>query len=386
MYNFNKDRSISRNAILWTAWLVSKARTRQLFASRLSMPVRIAGLLLGAALLWLVFDSLSAAAASLIRVLLEYSGSFMMLVAIYGFVVVERQRRAFRDKRRHSWLTATPIAEPQVKAAHRTLTAIAVGIHGGSVALLVLLLVCIAGDLSVIGRLELSAVAGFLVGALVGRLAPQRRSELVASRYTSAVRAAEWPSPARLSQIARWPIAQVLAWHRPQNARLILLFALFMVQGGSSIALGVSVVAAWVLGFYLAMLLAATMRVARPAVQWLRSAPLSFASFAWALSHRALLHQVIGTVVGMVAVVVLGLPVGLALYLAVLWLTLASFVIVISLAETWRTSDPHFLKLSMSLSVLVAIELREHGWAIPTAFALAYWRSRRAEASEARIS
>lgn len=377
-------RSVSRNPILWAAWLAALTRARRLFPSRRSVAAWTFAALLCATLIWIASGALSAAAALLIRGLLEHSVMLMALVAIYAFLAIARQRHALVEARRYSWLAAAPIRKSRRKAAYRVLVAIAVTVRGGGIAAVLFLLACIARDLSTLAQLLPPAAAGFFIGAAVGRLAPARRSGPAASRYTPKALATERGPHARLSEISRWPVAQTFAWHRPENARLVVLFALFTVQGGSSLALGLSVVGAWLLAIYLAALLGATVRVARAAASWLRATPLGFTSFLWALSHRTLLHQVIGTAIGIIAVVLLGLPIGLALYLAMLWLTLVLFVVVVGLAEIWRTSDAHALKLSMSVGILGMIEAREHGWAIPLAFALAYWRVRRASALEVR--
>ena len=126
-------------------------------------------------------------------------------------------------------------------------------------------------------------------------LAPLRRCiAFASSRYVGKVKhgGALMPSTAALSS---WPMAQVRAWGRPENLRLLVMVGMLAVQAGSSAIQGLSVVAIWLLGGYLLGLLNAVMHTARAASHWLRSTPIPFAQFAWAMSRRALLYQVVAT-------------------------------------------------------------------------------------------
>ena len=55
----------------------------------------------------------------------------------------------------------------------------------------------------------------------------------------------------------------------------------------------------WTVGSYLIALLIAIPHVGRSASQWLRSTPVTFWTFAWPLARRALLHQLLGTLIAM---------------------------------------------------------------------------------------
>jgi hypothetical protein len=131
----------------------------------------------------------------------------------------------------------------------------------------------------------------------------------------------------------------------------------------------------WLLGGYLAGLLTAVLQTASLASRWLRSTPIPFAQFAWAVCRRALLIQVIATVFAVGLMVILGSSVLSALYAGGLWLAIVLLACSIGLADSYRARRP-FIKLALSFAALTIVEAREHGWSIPLAAMLAAWNLR----------
>jgi hypothetical protein len=227
-----------------------------------------------------------------------------------------------------------------------------------------------------VGESLLWIAAGAVIGATVGWWSARRSraDALEGSRYVRQVKArtATLPSAAALSG---WPLAQVRAWGRPDNLRILLMVGMLAVQAGSSALVGLSVVAMWLVGGYLAGLLTAVLQTATMASRWLRSTPMPFAQFAWAVSRRALLYQVIATALAVGLMVILGAPVPSALYIGGLWLAVVVLSCSIGVAESYRARRP-FIRLALSFAALAVVEAREHGWSIPIAAVLAAWHLR----------
>jgi hypothetical protein len=237
----------------------------------------------------------------------------------------------------------------------------------------------VAGDVdaTVVGKVMLWVAVSTAIGSIVGWWSARRSraDALEGSRYVGAIkpRSATLPSSDALSG---WPVAQVRAWGRPENLRILVLIpALFAVQAGSSAVHGLSVLAIWVLGGYLGGLLRAVWHTAKSASDWLRSTPIPFAQFAWAMTRRALLHQFVGTVVAAAVLISLGAPWASALYLSALWLAIVLLSYSIFVVDAYR-SRPPLVRLVLSFATLAIVEAREHGWSIPLAALLAAWHLR----------
>jgi hypothetical protein len=230
---------------------------------------------------------------------------------------------------------------------------------------------------TVVGKAMLWVAVATVIGAAVGWWSARRSrtDAMEGSRYVGAVkpRTETLPSAAALSG---WPLAQVRAWGRPDNLRILVLIpALFAVQAGSSALHGLSVIAIWVLGGYLGGLLTAVSQTAKSASDWLRSTPIPFAQFAWALTRKALLYQVVWTAVAAALMISLGAPLTNALYVGGLWLSVVLLSCSIVVAESYRSRPPH-VRMVLSFAALAVVEARAHGWSIPIAALLAAWHLR----------
>jgi hypothetical protein len=309
--------------------------------------------------------------------LLEYRVLTMVAVGAYAAGSLARQRRRSEIRYTQFWLAAAPVRQYSRSLAILVVSALPL-VSQLLAACVLFAAMGIAGDVAAatVGESMLLIVGAAIVGGAVGWWSARRSraDAMEGSRYVGAVkpRTQSVPSAAALSG---WPLAQVRAWGRPANLRVLLMVAMLAVQAGSSALVGVSVVAAWLLAGYLAGLLTAVLQTARMASHWLRSTPIPFAQFAWAVSRRALLYQLVGTAIAIGLMVVLGSPVLSALYVGMLWLAVVVLSCSIGLAESYRARQP-FLRMMLSLAAMAIVETREHGWSIPIAAALAAWHLR----------
>jgi hypothetical protein len=215
----------------------------------------------------------------------------------------------------------------------------------------------------------------FVVGSSLGRCMPRKRQTAREdSRYAPKARTTDVVSAQALS---RWPIAQALSWQKPENARVALVIALFAVQGGSSMLLGLTVVSAWMLAIYLVTLMQATIHAGNVAARWLKATPIKFVNFAWPLARRVLIHQAIGSTAAAVLAVAMGLGLATALYLWVLWLAIVIGVLCVSLADAYCAQRSP-TKIALLLLTSIGIELRQHGWSLPWLLAMSAWHVHRA--------
>jgi hypothetical protein len=315
--------------------------------------------------------------APVFAALLTYRVLTMVAIAAYAALNVGRQRRHAELRYTHFWLAAAP-----VRQYSRTLAILVVSLLPLVSQLLagcvLLAAMAIAGGVhpTTVGETMIWIVGAAAIGAAIGWWSARRSraDAMEGSRYVRKVRNRNdtVPSAAALSG---WPLAQVRAWGRPDNLRVLLMVAMLAVQAGSSAVVGLSVVAIWLLGGYLAGLLTAVLQTASVASRWLRSTPIPFAQFAWAVTRRALLYQVAGTAAATVLMVILGSPFLSAIYVGALWLAVVLLSCSIGVAESYRARPP-FLRMVLSFAALAVVEAREHGWSIPIAALLAAWHLR----------
>ena len=300
---------------------------------------------------------------------------FAAFAFVHAMFLISRERRQRKEAWKQSWLVAAPLSTSRVET-WLTLRALAtVFLHLFAAVGVVLSLAFAARRFDETAGICGVLAAAFALGALVGCFLPSKAKAVREdSRYAPSARASNVVSAEALS---RWPIAQALSWQRPENARVTLIIALFAVQGGSSMLVGLAVVSSWLLGIYLVTLMQATLHVSRATVQWLRATPVRFAAFAWPLGKRVLVHQIIGSSTAAALAMAMGLPVITALYLLALWLVIVIFVLCVSLADAFCVRQSG-AKLALTLLAAVGIELRHHGWALPGLLMIGAWHVRRA--------
>lgn len=296
----------------------------------------------------------------------RYALLLSALVAVNAAILVSRSRWRHKHSQQSSWLAAAPIEAASVQ--RWILLRVLITSLGALAAIEALLFVIgvLAG-----ADVRISHAAGLIGGAFVAGCIPgwfARQGRMPAhagSRYV--------PRHGRVipaGAFSRWPIAQALAWHRPENSRFVLAAALLAVQGGSTIAVGLGVVGFWLLGTYLVVLLHSTFVVGREAASWLQSTPMSFARFAWPLARRMFVHQAVGSLAASGIGLLLGASPVMLAYLAVLWMTLIGTTTAVSLADSYHRRHPPF-KWTLLAAVAALAELRQRGTGIVFALLVA---------------
>ncbi len=269
--------------------------------------------------------------------LLTYRVLTIAAVAIYAAFTVGSQRQRAEIRYTQFWLAAAPVRQYSRTLAILVVTLIPLAAQLLAVCVLFAAMGVVGNvEATVVGETMLWVAAATAIGAVVGWWSARRSraDAMEGSRYVGAVKPRNETSPSAAA-LSGWPLAQVRAWGRPENLRILVLIpALFAVQAGSSALHGLSVIAIWVLGGYLGGLVTAVSQTARLAADWLRSTPIPFAQFAWALTRRALLYQVVGTAVAAALMISLGAPLQSALYISVLWLTVVLLSCSIVVADS----------------------------------------------------
>ncbi|HEY5807605.1 MAG TPA: hypothetical protein VIT67_06540 [Povalibacter sp.] len=375
------NRWLQRHPLLLAACL--SLRTRWMRAPR--WPLALAGAAAGLTL-WLVAPQLWEPATRLIEVMVDYSLVLAGLSMLHALLVVSKLRKTLYAGYLKSWLAAAPIARRNASLSIAVQIAAIALVHLILLLLLVGLVAWLGTKPGAMADITIFATTGFASGAALALLLRNReRQGREATRYAPRLRtsADRWTPSSR--PLAHWPMAQVFAWHRPENLRVILLAVLFTVQGGSSMLAGLCVVSAWLLAIYLVTLLHATIHVGQVAAHWLRCTPMPFLTFAWPIARQSFSQQVIGAAASGVLGVLLGSPVLLTCYLVALWIMVVALVLAVSLADSYR-NQRSTAKLALSLTGVAAIEMRAQGWSIPVALLLIGWHVRRALQTEGRTT
>lgn len=364
-----------RHPLLLAEWLA--ARNLLVLARTHAALVIAAGVGIFSALIVVVL-TLRSRGAAVFDGLVTYRVLTAIGIALYAALAVARQRQRAEIRYTQFWLAAAPVRQYSRTLAVLVVSVLPFASQLFAVCLLLAALGVASGvDLAAVGESILWIAGAALLGAAVGWWSARRSrtDALEGSRYIGAVKLRDRTIPSTAG-LSRWPLAQVRAWGRPDNLRvLVMVAALIGVQAGASALNGLAVIATWVLGGYLSGLLSAVLRTAREAAQWLRSTPIPFAQFAWAVTRRALLHQVVGTALTAALIVILGAPWASALYISALWLGIVLLSYSISVADSYH-SRPSFLRLALSFATLAVVEVREHGWSVPLAALLAAWHLR----------
>jgi hypothetical protein len=366
---------LRRHPLLFAEWLVACNLLRRARARAAVVVAALVGILAAVAVLLLSF---APRFRGLFDHLLDYRALVIAAIGLYAAFAIGKQRERAEIRYTQFWLAAAPVRQysrilailvvtllplaAQLLAAYVMLAAM--GVAGGVKA-------------TVVGKVMLWVALATAIGSAVGWWSARRsRAEaLEGSRYVGAIKPRSGTQPS-LAALSGWPVAQVRAWGRPENLRILVLIpALFAVQAGSSAVHGLSVLAIWVLGGYLGGLLRAVWHTGRSAAQWLRSTPIPFAQFAWAMTRTALLHQFVGTAVAAAVLISLGAPLANASYLGALWLAIVLLSYSIFVVDAYR-SRPPLVRLVYSFAALAIVEARAHGWSIPLAALLAAWHLR----------
>lgn len=370
------SRSLAQqHPLLFAEWLAVCNLLRRARAHTAVVLAAIVGILVALAVVLL---TLAPKFRGLFAGLLDYRALVIAVIGLYAAFTVGKRRERAEVRYTQFWLAAAP-----VRQYSRTLAILAVTLLPLAVQLLVacglLGAMGVAGDVdaTVVGKVMLWAAVATAIGSAVGWWSARgsRADALEGSRYVGAIKPRSETLPS-LVALSGWPVAQVRAWGRPENLRILVLIpALFAVQAGSSAVHGLSVLAIWVLGGYLGGLLRAVWHTARSAADWLRSTPIPFAQFAWVMTRRALLHQFVGTTVAAAVMLSLGAPLASVLYVSALWLAIVVLAYSIFVVDAYR-SRPPLIRLVLSFATLSIVEAREHGWSIPLAALLAAWHLR----------
>lgn len=117
---------------------------------------------------------------------------------------------------------------------------------------------------------------------------------------------------------------------------------------------GLCVVAMYFVASYLAALVSAMTTVAKSAAVWLRATPSTLMGFVWSVSRRALVHQCVGVSLAVVCMLLLGVPIGMALQVAALWLGLFISISGFALVGNYRGRSP-VVKIALSVAAFAAL-------------------------------
>jgi hypothetical protein len=328
--------------------------------------------------------SLAGHVAGAIQTLADYWLLLAVVAAIYAATSVSGRRRQLQESSFQSWLIATPIPPRSLLASH----AIRVLLPLFVTAVIMVMFPALGaltneGITAAAERVAGAAAGGLFIGGVFGWWIGRRAkaSGVAPSRYVPRpkVRAQARGTPVQTSRelgprgseverasgalanirpdvaaLAGWPIAQVLAWSRPENSRYVLIAALLAVQGGSSAITGLSVVAMYFVASYLAALLSSMTTVAKSAAAWLRATPITLMGFVWSISRRALVHQFIGVALAVGCMVMLGAPIAMALQAAALWLGLFVSIAGFALVDSYRGQSP-LVKIALSVAAFAAL-------------------------------
>ena len=366
---------LRRHPLLLAEWLAARNLLKRARAHAAAILVVAVGVLVALAVVLLTFAPRFAA---VIDGLLAYRVLVVVLIAIYAAFAVGGRRQRSEVRYTQFWLAAAPVRQFSRTLAILVVTLLPLAAQLSTVFVLFAAM-GIAGGVAaaIVGQAMLWVTVATVIGAAVGWWSARRSraDAMEGSRYVGAVKPRKefTPSAAALSG---WPLAQVRAWGRPENLRILVLIpALFAVQAGSSALHGLSVIAIWVVGGYLGGLLAAVSQTARSAAHWLRSTPLPFAQFAWALTRKALLYQFVWMAIGVALSIGLGAPISNALYVSALWLSIVVLSCSIAVADAYRQRPP-LIRMVLSFATLAVVEARTYGWSIPVAALLAAWHLR----------
>jgi hypothetical protein len=297
--------------------------------------------------------------------------TFGILLAGLNAVITHLCRTRWTQIYTEGWLATLPVSPRQLR--------LMVGIRSCWRSLAILAGLAITSTVATHGSgLVLTSTLGTLSGMVAGWWLPRREAGTapLLARQGRLTR----PTGVTLRGLSQWPLLQVKAWLRPRSLAPLMMLALGLpmdVPGNVAIAL------VWLLmtAVYLICLLLATVQVAKEASLWLRTTPLSFGRFAWALSRHAILKQLQWTLLGAVVLSALGVQPLNSLRIVEVWLAVCSTTASLGLACAHQSRSMG-LKMLLSVGLLAMVESVRQYMALPCALMLSGWQLHRATRHE----
>jgi hypothetical protein len=167
-----------------------------------------------------------------------------------------------------------------------------------------------------------------------------------------------------------------MAWHRPENTKLLLLLLIATMPAGTSAAAGLCAASVLLLASYASALARAVLQTGSEAAQWLRATPIQFLTFAWPIMRRAVLHQLLLSLLFAALLLPLGAALMSVTYLVVLWLALVLMTWIVWLQDCCNNQRP-LLKAVGSVAAALGVEHFVRGWGIAGAVLWTCWNLRR---------
>jgi hypothetical protein len=344
---------------LFDAWLqTNKTRVRRLVGPQTHLGLVIALI----ALIGLISIGLIAR-SSIAHQALAWIAQHRLIAAlsagVYTLFLVRRQRLHLTLEYTRSWLRAAPFPSRSFVAMTALRVALNVLVQATLVTVLVVSAAVLANQPSTATLWPL--LCGLIAGAIVGAVWPESSAPRQSANSRFIFRVQHVAHAPSLDGLSRWPVAHALAWHRPENSRVLFIAAALSVPVGSSAVLGLVILATWSLASYLFALVRAISEVAREAALWLRPTSVAFHSFAWAITRRVLVHQLIGlSVLGSVAIVAGGTFLNV-IYFCVLWLLVTAMIALINVRQQF-VGMPSLLRTVTAVALVLAAESRPRGW------------------------
>jgi hypothetical protein len=309
----------------------------------------------------------------------SHASWLMLLAAVQAAITVARRRGQVGAALRDSWLSAAP------RSAQTKRSSFILGVIWAPLAQLIIVIALVLllhyagqGDGEALRQLIVFIVTGCGAGILVGAMftTKQRSADRPGSRYVPGKLAAHAPASASLAALSRWPIASAFAWATPDTVRWPLMAAMLSVMSGSSALVGLGVVGFWMLIVYIATLFTSTVRVAREAALWLRSTPLSFGRFAFAIGGRSFAHQVVATaVIGACFALETG-TVWKSLLFVSPWIAFVMVAYVTTIGYAFSMRRGRRVTILVSAISIACVESLQRGTAVPLALAVCWWQFR----------
>ena len=254
-----------------------------------------------------------------------------LVAAALGAVGTLQRKQRLAD-REHAWLSALPVRE---RLAER----VALAPLAALLLLALELLMATLAHLPVLSgaRILGCCALGVALGFGIGWALPQRPPNAQPGSWYATVHRAHGHSPyaASLLPLGYWPVAHSRIWARPKIVALAALVVLLGVPLGTPASRALTLMAAVLVGWHLAALQGATLRVSPLAARWLTPTPLGLAPFTASLLYLSWLKQLSTCALVVVAAAVLARPaVPDAIRGSLAWMALAMLAGVVACTGT----------------------------------------------------